>query len=176
MAAMPSFELLTLDLHAPLPYEGLENPPLSGAPFQGTVLMPSSGGAALEAQIGLGLAEGEEEILLFEEAALIDFDPDQGPRIESALPAPGFYGRAPAAARPADGRAPGPSATRRELPRGRYAFMQWRPSDEGELAEGLEWFARELWWERTQAEGPYIVRRLREDSELATQALRRIKL
>jgi hypothetical protein len=41
--------------------------------------------------------------------------------------------------------------------------------------EGLEWFAREAWWERSAALGPYILRRVREDGRLATQALRRLR-
>jgi hypothetical protein len=170
---MPALELLTLDLHSPLPYEGLENPPLMGAPLEGRVLIPSAEGKAVEASVGLGLAEGEEEIFLFDETSLVDFDPDEGPRIGRPLPAPGYYGRGAAAGRAAD--ATVGIAARRELPRGRYAFAQWRPRDEGELAEGLEWFARELWWERSPTEGPFIVRRVREDGALATQALRRLK-
>jgi hypothetical protein len=39
---------------------------------------------------------------------------------------------------------------------------------------GLEWFARETWWEKAGGRGPYILRRVREDGGLATQALRRI--
>ena len=56
---------------------------------------------------------------------------------------------------------------------GVYAFVQWRPSDEEELMAGLEWFAREAWWQRAAAKGPFILRRIREDGALATQAMRR---
>lgn len=59
------------------------------------------------------------------------------------------------------------------VPAGRYLFMQWRPEDEDELREGLEWFARESWWDGNRGVGPYIVRRVKEDGKLATQALRR---
>jgi hypothetical protein len=179
---MPAFELLVLDLRSPLPYEGIENPPVSGLPRSGAILAPAAGGRVREIAVGLGLAEGEEEVFLFDEEALLDFDPDEGPRIRRALPAPGFYGRGAAGGRaPAVGGEAAPSGeavlrdvSSRELPRGRYAFMQWRPRDESELAEGLEWFAREIWWERSAAEGPYIVRRLREDGALSTQVLRRL--
>ena len=60
------------------------------------------------------------------------------------------------------------------LAAGEYVFLQWRPRDVEELMEGLEWFARQAWWERAAAKGPYILRRVREDGRLATQALRRI--
>jgi hypothetical protein len=43
-----------------------------------------------------------------------------------------------------------------------------------ELSAGIEWFAREIWWQRIGASGPYMLRRVREDGGLATQALRRI--
>jgi hypothetical protein len=170
---MPALQLLTLDLRSPLPYEGLENPPLAGAPLEGMVLIPSAGGSAVEAAVGMGLAEGEEEVFLFDEASLVDYDPDEGPRIGRPLPAPGYYGRGATGGR--ESRATSGKAASSMLPRGRYAFAQWRPRDEEELAEGLEWFARELWWERSPTEGPFIVRRVREDGALATQALRRLK-
>lgn len=170
---MPALQLLTLDLRSPLPYLGLENPPLAGAPLEGMVLIPSPGGKAVEAALGLGLAEGEEEVFMFDEASLVDYDPDEGPRIGRPLPAPGYYGRGAAGGR--ESRATIGKPASGELPSGRYAFAQWRPRDEEELAEGLEWFARELWWERSPTEGPFIVRRVREDGALATQALRRLK-
>jgi len=174
---MPAFELLVLDLHSSLPYDGVENPPVSGAPLEGSLLLPSATGAGLEVALGLALGEGEEEVFLFDEGALLDFDPDEGPRIQPALAMPRFYGRGATGKRTTgDGASrAGPGAAPRELPRGRYAFMQWRPRDERELAEGIEWFAREVWWERSAAEGPYIVRRLREDGRLTTQLLRRLK-
>jgi len=182
---MAAYSLLVLDLRSALPYEGIENPPLSGAPLQGKLLAPLAEGGVAELPIGAALEEGAEELFLFDEAELVRFDPDEGPRIAAALPRPGFYGRglgrgAPARecstgsgdADPADAAG---GAVRRELPRGKYAFMQWRPADEADLRQGLEWFARETWWEGTATEGPYILRRLREDGKLATQVLRRVK-
>jgi hypothetical protein len=156
-------ELLTLDLRGALPYLGLENPPLAGAPLAGRTLVPDGGGALVEAGLGEDMEEGEEELFLFDEEDLIAFDPDAGPALRRPLPRPRFYGRrSPAGeARPAA-----------SLPAGAYAFLQWRPADEEELIEGLEWFARESWWERRPAKGPYILRRVREDGRLATQALR----
>lgn len=168
---MASYSLLILDLRSALAYEGVENPPLSGAPFAGSILAPLSEGEVVELPIGEALEEGEEELFLFDEDALIRFDPDDGPRLAAELPSPGFYGRSARQGGPSGRAAP----ERRELPRGKYAFMQWRPARAAELSLGLEWFARETWWERSEAEGPYILRRIREDGKLATQVLRRIK-
>ena len=100
---------------------------------------------------------------------LIVFDPDDGPRLATELPSPFFYGR-------------GLSKESIEADRkgsfllipGEYLFFQWRPKNEPELREGLEWFARESWWEDQKADGPYIVRRILEDKALATQVLRAI--
>jgi hypothetical protein len=169
---MADFALLTLDLRSPLAYSGLENPPLSGAPLSGRALLPTASGALVELGLGADLAEGEEELFLFDEGELVEFDPDDGPSLRRPLPRPRYYGRrsAPGAAGLTLGGAP--SA---KLGAGGYAFLQWRPRDEGELMEGLEWFAREAWWERAAARGPYILRRVREHGKLATQALRSLK-
>jgi hypothetical protein len=163
---MADFELLTLDLRSPLAYSGLENPPIVGAPLSGTVLLPSAPGSLLELGLGADMGEGDEELFLFDEEELVGFDPDEGPSLRRPLPRPRFYGRRPAPA----GAAPGA-----ELAAGGYAFLQWRPRDEEELLIGLEWFARQAWWERTAARGPYILRRVREDGRLATQVLRRLE-
>ncbi len=162
---MADMELLSLDLRSPIAYSGLENPPLSGAPFGGTTQFPSNSGRLVEVGVGEAMSEGEEEIFLFDEEDLIVFDADEGPALRRPLPRPRFYGRRDAS-----------SGTDRaaRLGPGAYAFVQWRPTDEGELLAGLEWFAREAWWERAAVEGPYILRRVREDGRLATQALRRI--
>jgi len=168
---MAPYSLLSLDLRSALPYEGVENPPLSGAPLAGSMIAPLAGGEVVELPIGEALEEGEEELFLFDEAELVRFDPDDGPHLAAELPRPGFYGRSARPGTPACGT----GTERRELPRGKYAFMQWRAADEAELERGLEWFARETWWERSETEGPYILRRIREDGKLATQVLRRLK-
>jgi hypothetical protein len=141
---MADFELLTLGLRAPLDFRGFEDPPFPGLPVE---------------------AEGEEELFLFDEDELVAFDPDDGPRLRRPLPRARFYGRRPA-----------PEAAPRglELAAASYVFLQWRPRGEAELEAGLEWFAREAWWGRYPARGPYILRRVREDGGLATQALRRL--
>ncbi len=168
---MESYSLLTLDLRSSLPFDGVENPPFSGAPLEGSMPAPLAEGGVSDLAIGEGLEEGEEELFLFDEAELVRFDPDEGPRVALELPRPGFYGHSV----PRGGREAGTGPSRRELPRGAYAFMQWRPADAGGLARGLEWFAREAWWEGMAMEGPYMLRRLREDGKLATQVLRRLK-
>jgi hypothetical protein len=167
---MDELELLTLDLRSPLPYWGLENPPFTGAPFAGTTLIPEGVGGApagsgilIETSLGVDMAEGEEELFLFEEEDLVAFDPDDGPVLRRPLPRPSFYGRRSAA-----------DTAFTKLAAGSYIFLQWLPLDENELLEGLEWFAREAWWERAAAKGPYFLRRIREDGRLATQAMRRI--
>lgn len=163
---MAAMELLTLQLRSALAYSGLENPALEGAPLDGIALLPDGSGAWREIQVGEGMAEGEEELFLFDEEEIVSFDPDEGPSLCRPLPRPRFYGR-----RPKGGAAP-VGQGREGLGAGSYVFLQWRPRDEGELLEGLEWFAREVWWERSPAKGPYILRRIREDGRLATQALR----
>jgi len=198
---MPDFTLLTLRLHAPIPYEGIENPPFAGLPSPAEARDLSPGHGISERPAGkAGLEDGEEELFVFDESGLIAFDPDDGPRVALPLPPPCFYGRAVQAKRPrreagalppesaesAEAASPegagsavpegAKAASRGEyaLRPGAYLFMQFRPLDEEELRGGLEWFARESWWEGAEARGPYVVRRVAEDGKLATQVLRAI--
>lgn len=106
------------------------------------------------------MTEGEEELLVFNSVLLFGPDDDEGPRIAS-LPRPEFEGSS-------KGR-----GEEYELPAGRYAFMQARPADEAELLSFLEAFARDAWWEGIKLEGPFFLRRLREDGRTAVQYLRR---
>jgi hypothetical protein len=213
MDNMIELRLLTLDLKAALPYDGMENPPLTGETLAGAprgalselvsalaagrgaggsgasgeaAALPSSGGR------GGSLAEGEEELFVFDETQLVLFDLDEGPRVPRPLPLPGFYGRggkgrasgflehgagrevaAPSNAGiiPGD---PAPRPAEYMIPPGRYLFLQFRPADEEELAEGLEYFAREAWWTGAACVGPWMLRRLREDGRMASQILRRL--
>jgi hypothetical protein len=171
---MSALELLTLDLRSALPYSGLENPPLAGAPLGGNTLLPDASGALSEAGIGEDMAEGEEELFLFDEEELLAYDPDEGPILRRPLPRPRFYGRRPSPSEAPSAAPTGTNGVPRGLGAGTYLFLQWRPRDEAELLEGIEWFAREAWWERASAAGPYILRRIREDGRLATQVLRRL--
>lgn len=96
---------------------------------------------------------------------------DAGPRVVPSIPVPIRIGGITAA---------------------RYRFMQWRPGAEAAdelpdsgimdapgpaamraLREGLEYFARELWWVDEKTEGPWFFRALREDGKVAYQLLRR---
>ena len=164
---MPDLELLTLDLRAPLAYPGLENPPIPGIPLSGRAFAGAASGVLAEARLGEDLEEGMEEIFLLDGEELVLFDPDEGPRLRSPLPAPRYYGRR-------ESGAASPEAGAYTLAPGEYAFVQWTPRDAEELERGLEWFARETWWERMAVCGPYVLRRVREHSRLATQALRRL--
>jgi hypothetical protein len=170
---MASYELFTLDLHAALLYTGIEHPPFKAAPLSGSVLIPHEDGRLYEVPTGLGLAEDEEEVFLFDAEKLAEFDADNGPELVPSLPAPDFYGRRLSAGSSVF---KGSSFERLELPRGRYAFMQWRAVSDEELRLGLEWFIRETWWEQMNVEGPFVMRRLCEDGKPATQILRRLSL
>ncbi len=149
---MESLTLLSLRLHAPLAYAGMENPPFAGL--------------GKERQ-GKDLGEGDEEVFIFDDEDLIAFDPDDGPRTRGELPPPSFHGRL---ADPKAGHGPGQEPW--TLPAGDYLFMQWRPVDASETLAGIEWFAREGWWEGDPGKGPFILRRILEDGRLATQLLR----
>lgn len=152
---MQTFELKRLSLRAPLLYRGIENPPFAG--LNPLALLAPEGGA-----------EGEE-LFLFEAEELIAFDTEDGPRLRApTLPAPSFYGRLAGAVEDGEN---APYA----LSPGSYLFMQWRPSGEVELREGIEYFAREAWWERERASGPYLLRRLGEDGRVATQLWRSLE-
>jgi hypothetical protein len=189
---MASLDLLELDLRSPLAYRGLENPPLAGLPGEGSVSLPSPDGTFRSFALGSGLSEGEEELFALEAEELVAFDPDEGPRLADPLPALRFYGRSAGGSACGGCSACGPAAlggdrgdsqpapvqppcgdAERSLPAGRYLFLQFRPADRAELASGLEWFAREAWWQGKRCSGPYFVRRVKEDGKLATQILRR---
>lgn len=146
---MPRLNLLTLRLHAPLPFLGLENPPIGAS----ALLAPPE-----------DLVEGMEELFVFAEEGLVHFDPDDGPRLILPLALPRFHGHG--------GRAMKSQGSPWAIPPGSYLFMQFRPRDEAEFLEGLEWFAREAWWGGERMQGPWLIRRLREDGGLATQVLR----
>ena len=59
-----------------------------------------------------------------------------------------------------------------ELSEGDYFFLQWRQKDYDTVEEGLENFARQLWWEGAEGRGPWILRVLNEGGSLTYQALR----
>lgn len=81
------------------------------------------------------------------------------------------------------------SAAAFTLPAADYVFFQWRIKSgvksgaESELDPKsqpapdimFEEFAREVWWERLETEGPWFLRLVLEDGETAVQALRAMK-
>jgi hypothetical protein len=161
--ALPT-RLLTLDLRA-----GIEYPEsLPVATTEGD-FYPSG-----------PLEEGDEELHRFGHD-LVSMGPE-GPRCRRPLPTPeALYrrrGRESGAieARSAEGPAePRPGAgPGSRLEAGLWLFTQWRPADGGELALGIEWFAREAWWEERSLEGALYLRLVREDGGLAFQLLGRL--
>jgi hypothetical protein len=168
---MADYQLLNLRLHSSLRFFGMENPPFVGL-----------GPAMPWLKSKLAKAEGDEELLVFDEEELVSFDPDDGPRAAAELPPPLFYGTSaprPKGTETGGGSAPPePLGAPWTLPAGDYLFMQWRPASTEELLEGIEWFAREAWWEgggRGGGEGPWLLRILKEDGKMATQLLRATK-
>ena len=131
--------------------------------------------------------EGDEELHRFDRS-LIAASPD-GPRCRRPLSPPlASYRRStPSSAEskdPAEGEIPdegGPPAdghrvSGARLEAGAWLFAQWRPADGRELAEGIEWFAREAWWEGRELEGEPYLRLVREDGKLAFQLFWRLAL
>ena len=152
-----SLALLDLDLRSPLDF------------FPRTLPAPSPDDFFPE---GPG-AEGEESLYLFGEGILVQ-GPD-GPTCPQPLGGPisAWANRrledgAPARSPPSQGE------EGYRLEAGRWLFMQWRPSSGRELREGIEWFARESWWEGRRVEGPLHLRLVREDRKLAWQLFRRL--
>lgn len=149
---MSRLQLLTLRLHAPLPFSGLENPPIGPA----ALFAPPS-----------ELPEGAEELFVFPQDGLVVYDPEDGPKAARELPLPGFHGLG--------GRGAAAKGSSWAIQPGTYLFMQYRPTGEADFLEGVEWFAREAWWEGEKARGPWLIRRLREDGKIATQILRSVE-
>ncbi|HUX40459.1 MAG TPA: hypothetical protein VMV83_04745 [Rectinemataceae bacterium] len=131
------------------------------------------------------LDEGDEELHRFD-LDLVPMGPE-GPRCRRPLPPPeASYrrrGRESGAveARAKEGRAEeertemrANASTGSRLVAGLWLFTQWRPADGGELALGIEWFAREAWWEGRELEGKLFLRLVREDGKLAFQILGRL--
>lgn len=69
---MPAFSLLNLRLHAALRYGGIENPPFSGlGGNSGSGPVPAADSPLAASP---GLAEGREELFVFEAEELVAFD------------------------------------------------------------------------------------------------------
>ncbi len=187
---MSVFELKHLMLHKPFVYAGA-SPSTARAAADAASAGTVTPVPDLETDLSTGspalAAEGGEELFVFEADQFIVFDKDDGPRLAARLPAPVFYGRlgggqnTGAAHAGQNGAAPSSGAADTAaalytLEPGAYLLLQWRPADSASLREGIEYFARQAWWEDEKTEGPYCLRRLREDSRIATQLWRRRKL
>ena len=190
--------LLVLDLRAPLVYESAASGTMDSAPPR-TAMTPTREAAApaeeaaspgpsapsrLHDEAGFfpegPRREGEEELHVFGDS-LLSMSPD-GPRCRRPLPWPrasyrsGVAGgkeglpKGEASIRDSPARARPPLT----LGAGLWLFSQWRPVDGWELADGIEWFAREGWWEGRELEGEFFLRLVREDSRVAFQILRRL--
>jgi len=110
---------------------------------------------------------GEEIIWLFDDAKLVINDPDNGPRIENPWPVARFAGFKTEPAPTGD------QASRITVKAGDYLFTQWRTKDFADPSEGFEEFIRQIWWEQEKTEGPWILRIVREDNDIAFQGLRK---
>ncbi len=153
---MRQTELKILRLHAPLRY--------APAPISGGRPFPPRERPS----------EGAEDAALYEPDSIVRFDPRDGPRALPSLPEPAAAGWAPASSAPhgtvRDTFGPGALC----LEPGAYGFLQGAAASEGEWLGLIEAFARQAWWEGTECEGPYIVRRVREDGRWAAQVWRRL--
>lgn len=106
----------------------------------------------------------EDALWVFPPESLVRETADAGPMLVRPLPAPSFAGFL---ARGADD-----SAFR--LPAGDYLFHQWRKAAYACLEDGLEDFARQVWWEGERSDGPWMLRVVHEDGKVAFQGLRRL--
>lgn len=148
---MRATELKILRLHTPLRYAPLRAG--GGRPFPP----------------GEAPAEGTEELALYNPGSVVRFDSRDGPRALSALPEPETAGRAPSGSAPDTA-----GRVALSLEPGAYGFLQGTASSEGDWLGLIEDFARQAWWERTECEGPYFLRRVREDGRWAAQVWRRL--
>ncbi|MCE1195184.1 hypothetical protein LWX53_01615 [bacterium] len=106
----------------------------------------------------------DDALWAFAPESLVRESADAGPTIARPLPAPSFAGFL----------ARGGGAPAFRLEAGDYLFHQWRASAYANLEDGLEDFARQVWWEGERTEGPWLLRVVREDGKTAFQGLRRL--
>lgn len=156
--------LLTLNLHASLTWNQAE------AAAAGILSAADALAAADEAP------DSAEIAMVWGWDAVVDSTGDDGPHARRPVPSPARVA--------STGLRPGaPAASPERLEAGRYLFAQTRrPADSrgaatGDwLADTVDWFVREAWWTGAQAEGPLIVRLVREDGKTAAQLIRRLGL
>jgi len=113
-------------------------------------------------------AEDSELILAWPWNSLVFFNKEEGPRAIRPLAAPSFTGmRDPAK----------PAGKGLILEAGRYVFSQERKGSmekaEEWLADYIEEFARDIWWNAIQAGGELYLRLVKEDNKTAAQLIRK---
>ncbi len=166
---MAGYTLLTLKLASALSYRRVDFEAEKFRDF-----------AAVSAE-GIPSAEGGETVLFYSPASLVRFDEAEGPCILALPGKPERFGvsRENHHEEGEDKAEEGKAGEVKEeegltLEPGLYAFMQWRVADAAGLAGGIEYFARETWWEKLGCRGPWILRRVAEDGKIATQLLARL--
>ena len=115
-----------------------------------------------------GAGAGGDRVWAFDSDDFVLDDPASGPRLRRPLRAAFFCGEA--APRPA----PSPGRELFSLAPGDYFFFQWRKTSYPTLEDGLEDFVRQVWWKGEKTEGPWILRVIAEDGDVAFQGLRSI--
>lgn len=141
---MSETELKILRLHAPLRYTAV--PTAGGRPF-----IPRD-----------TASDGAEDAALYDPDSIVRLDPLDGPRACTVLPEPAAAGRSPET---------GPDVL--NLEPGVYGFLQGAADTPEAWLNLVESFARQAWWESLDCEGPYILRRVREDGTWAAQVWRK---
>ncbi len=171
---MAGYTLLTLKLASALSYRRVDFEAEKFRDF-----------AAVSAE-GIPSAEGGETVLFYSPDSLVRFDEAEGPRILALPGKPERFGvsrenrheagedKAGEDKAGEDKAGEGKEEEGLTLEPGLYGFMQWRVADAAGLAEGIEYFARETWWEKLGCRGPWILRRVAEDGKIATQLLARL--
>ena len=106
----------------------------------------------------------DDALWAFSPESLVRESADAGPTLVRPIPAPSFAGFL----------ARGASDSAFRLPAGDYLFHQWRKAVYASLEEGFEDFVRQVWWEGGRTEGPWLLRVVHEDGNIAFQGLRRL--
>ena len=110
------------------------------------------------------IAGHNDAVWAFAPESLVRESADAGPTIIRPLPEPSFAGFL----------AKGAEAPAFRLPAGDYLFHQWRKAAYACLEDGIEDFVRQVWWEGELTEGPWLLRVVHEDGDVAFQGLRRL--
>ena len=111
------------------------------------------------------LSEGAECLAEISETAVLTAD-KQGPHAVMPLPEPLRFGTSIQYTDELN-------IPRLKLPQSTYLFTQHHWDGLNSMYEALDWFIRESWWQREDAQGPFYVRWVREDNKTAIQILRK---